>query len=115
MWAGKADEDHAARVFCDPVHHAEHNPLPLPPGVKIITLRLPWFERGGAYRNSFWGPYEQRRAGFSITNIEWSSLLTQTAKSNVCVRILPEVPWITAENGRFVLTTLINERYGDVT
>jgi hypothetical protein len=45
MWAGKADEDHAARVFCDPVHHAEHNPLPLPPGVKIITLRLPWFER----------------------------------------------------------------------
>src|SRR5450759_865750 len=24
MWAGKADEDHTARVFCGPVHHAEH-------------------------------------------------------------------------------------------
>lgn len=24
MWAVNADEDHTARVFCDPVHDAEH-------------------------------------------------------------------------------------------
>ena len=24
MWTVKADEDHTARVFCDPVHDAEH-------------------------------------------------------------------------------------------
>ena len=51
MWAVKADEDHAARVFVDRVHHAEHTRFPVLPGVIVITLPLPSFEReGSAYR-----------------------------------------------------------------
>jgi hypothetical protein len=47
MWAGKADENHAARVFVDRVHHAQHTRLPFPSGVIVITFRLPSFEREG--------------------------------------------------------------------
>jgi hypothetical protein len=49
MWAVRADEDYASRVFVDRVHDAEHTRCPFPPGVIVITLGLPSFF--GALRN----------------------------------------------------------------
>ena len=50
MWAVKADEDYAARVFVDRVHHGEHTRCLFRPVLIVITFRSPPFGREGAYR-----------------------------------------------------------------